>query len=240
MQSLNFDSFYKQYANQTLQWLQTDSEESYKKNYNQLKNCNWIDKDITYQFNSLGFRCNEFTNDPSIMFLGCSFTCGIGLPLENIWPELVAKEFRMNCANLGIGGGAADTAFRLCLGYIDKIKPKAVVYLPPPGVRIEIEIDNKLVPINVYSYKCNDYNILVRQFFKLWLIGETNNDYFNRTKNSLAIKQLCSERNIPFIQLSMDNFPNLDWARDLAHDGIESNHTFAKHAINEIKKITNW
>lgn len=236
----NFDSFYKQYANQTLNWLQTDSEEEYKKNYNQLKNYNWIGKDITYKFNSLGFRCNEFTNDPSIMFLGCSFTCGVGLPLETIWPEIVAKEFRMNCANLGIGGGAADTAFRLCLGYIDKIKPKAVVYLPPPGVRVELEIDNQMMPINVYSYKGNDYNILIRQFFKLWLIGETNNDYFNRTKNSLAIKQLCSERGIPFIQLSMDNFPSLDWARDLAHDGIESNYAFAKHAIDEIKKITNW
>lgn len=241
---LNFDSFYKEHANQTLQWLQTDLEEIYNKNlrenYDKLQRYGWIEQHIDYKFNSAGFRCKEFTNDPSIMFLGCSYTCGVGLPLETIWAELVAKEFDMSCANLGIGGGAADTAFRLCLGYIDAIRPKAVVYLPPPGVRLELDIDNKMVPINVSSYKGNDYNILIRQFFKLWLIGETNNDCLNRMKNSMAINHLCATRNIPFIELDADRLITLDYARDLMHVGKESHMSFSRYVVDEIKRVTSW
>ena len=38
---------------------------------------------ITYKINSQGFRCDEFAADTNcIVALGCSFTMGIGLPIE--------------------------------------------------------------------------------------------------------------------------------------------------------------
>lgn len=241
---INFDSIYKKHSNLILDWLPMDTKDRYEKNlisnYEKLKENNWIDNKFTYKFNSLGFRCDEFTNDPTIMFLGCSYTCGIGLPLETIWPEIVAKHFNMKSANFGVGGGAADTAFRYCLGYIDSIKPKAVVYLKPEGTRLEIAIDNEIVPINVYSYKANDYNVLIRQFFKLWLIGEENNSYFNNEKNSLAMRYLCSIRNIPFVELNFKKMITLDLARDLGHDGVKSHTNFSRYAIEELEKIKNW
>jgi hypothetical protein len=239
--TINFDSVYKKHANLELDWLPMDTKERYEKNlvnnYEELEKNGWINNKFTYKFNSLGFRCDEFTNDPTIMFLGCSYTCGIGLPLEKIWPELVAKHFNMRCANLGVGGGAADTAFRYCLGYIDTIKPKIVVYLKPEGTRLELSINDEITPINVYSYKGNDYNVLIRQFFKMWLVGEENNSYFNNEKNSLAMRYICTSRNILFLELDSKKMLRLDLARDLGHDGVKSHSNFSKYVIEEIEKL---
>ena len=127
-----YTSIYKKYASRSLNWLPMDSEELYLNNlknpaqYELLKTHNWIDSNFTYKFNANGFRCNEFTSDPTIMFIGCSHTIGIGLPEDNTWPSIVSKKLNMACANLGQGGGSADTAFRLCHGWIDQIKPKIV------------------------------------------------------------------------------------------------------------------
>ena len=95
----NYNSYYKEYANKSLDWLPMDTKELYEKNlkekYQLLKQHDWIDKSFTYKFNSHGFRCEEFTNKPTIMVLGCSFTCGIGLPIEFIWPELISKNLNL-------------------------------------------------------------------------------------------------------------------------------------------------
>jgi hypothetical protein len=127
-----------------------DTEQLYHKNlrdnYEELEKYGWIDRTILYKFNSLGFRCEEFTDDPSIMFLGCSHTQGIGLPIESIWPTIVSNELNLKCVNLGQAGCSSDTAFRLLHGYIDKINPKIVVYMDPPGMRFELFCHGVTIP----------------------------------------------------------------------------------------------
>ncbi len=220
----NFDSAYKFYANKTLDWLPMDTKELYQKNlkhrFNDLMKYGWVDNHFTYKFNSLGFRCDEFTSDPTIMFLGCSYTIGMGLPIEKIWPELVSQKLKMRCANLGIGGGSSDGAFRLCYGYIDKIKPQIVVFMSPPGIRFELVTNNSIN--NVMVSDC-DYDL-----FKEWAIDE-NNNYFNLQKNILAIQMLCQQRNIKFVNvkhdllhINYDIIPTISLARDLAHPGVEA------------------
>ena len=99
---INYDSCYinnfnaGSLANRTVKWLPWDTEERYienlKLNPQALENNGWINKEFTYQFNSFAFRCEEFTNDPSILFLGCSHTVGVGLPIEHTWPTVVANK----------------------------------------------------------------------------------------------------------------------------------------------------
>ena len=224
------------YSNQTLDWTAGDSKISYEKNlkenYQLLETHNWIDKSFTYKFNSHGFRCEEFTDAPSVMFLGCSFTFGVGIPIDNIWPELVSNKLNMHCANLGQPGGANDTTFRLCHGWIDIIKPQLVILLNPPGIRIEMIDDQVMRLINPARNNVEAY----KMFYKDWCRDE-NNNYFNKLKNTLAIENLCKTRNIKFV--SFDNeenspFKKLDLARDLYHYGIQSNQNFADHVLTNL------
>jgi hypothetical protein len=246
----NYDSFYKQHANTTRYWLQNDRKELYelnlKSNYDLLKNNNWIDNSFTYKFNSHGFRCDEFTDEPSIMFLGCSFTCGIGLPIDYIWPELVSKKLNMRCANLGIGGSSIDTAFRLCHGWIDIIKPQIVILLEPPGVRVELVYNDTIVNLNtgitvfengfIASKNLQNPNHNNHQtFIKEWSLDD-NNDYFNKIKNKLAIESICSARNIKCLSIPFKEIfkRKVDLARDLSHYGIKSNQLFADYILTKI------
>jgi hypothetical protein len=226
-----YRSPYYDLRNQTLNWLPGDTLELYKKNcknqYSLLDYYGWIDYNFTYKFNSHGFRCEEFSDEPTIMTLGCSHTVGIGLPVESIWPELLAKKLNMKCANLGVGGGSLDVAFRMSLGYIDIIKPKIVVLLSPEASRLELfyYFNHKTISYLLgswtsrYSSTDREYNNIVN-FMKTWW-ADDNNSYFNKQKNILAIKQICDSRKIKFICKNSDSINNSEGslARDLMHPG---------------------
>ena len=125
-----FNFFYK-HRNTSVNWLNTDSREEFLKNlkndHAKLVKNGWIKNPISYTFNSEGFRSEEFTQDDSILFLGCSVTMGIGLPLVDIFPTKVSTALNLKCQNLGLAGTSSDTAFRLALHYLEKLRPKVVV-----------------------------------------------------------------------------------------------------------------
>ena len=236
---LNYNSYYKAHAGKTLNWLPLDSEDLYNQNfknrYTELKRYNWIDQQFNYTFNTHGFRCDEFTNDPTVMFLGCSLTCGVGLPLDTIWPELVAKQLGMQCANLGIGAGSNDTAFRLCLGWIDRINPKILVFASPHCARTELLLPNEQI-VNLSPQWVDEYS----HHLKIWTLDD-GNSAFNKLKNSIAIQHLCALRNIKYVEvpaatkLQIIAGVNNDYARDLAHPGINCNRVFSKLVLDQIE-----
>lgn len=229
----NYNSLYKPHANQSLDWWPMDSQSHYEKNisenYELLKTNGWIDSSFKYTFNSHGFRCEEFTDEPTIMFLGCSITMGIGLPIETTWSSLVAKSLNMKCANLGIGASASDTAFRLCHGWIDIVKPKMVIFLEPPGFRLELVNNNGTIIINTH---CND---ALKPFVEQWIVDD-NNSYFNSQKNQLGMKSLCNDRQIKFVSFNSFELINsqIDLARDLAHPGPRTHRLFAEYVLKQL------
>ena len=84
--------FGMQHAGQTLEWLPTDTKESYlrliqdPRHLEHFRKYGWDQPGtITYKINSHGFRSNEFKlGVPNMVALGCSYSVGIGLPLESI------------------------------------------------------------------------------------------------------------------------------------------------------------
>jgi hypothetical protein len=86
-----------------LQWLPSDTEELFIKNkekrLEELKTGGWLNTEIEYSFNNYGFRSEEFDTTPSILYLGCSFTVGIGLRIEHTWPYLVSTAMNLKCFN---------------------------------------------------------------------------------------------------------------------------------------------
>lgn len=226
----NYNSFYKNLANKSLDWLVSDTRKLYvynlKNRYNELKHNGWIDRPFTYDFNSHGFRTPEFSTETTLMALGCSNTMGIGLPNDSIWCSLVSKELGVHCANLGIGGSGPDTAFRLCLGYIDKIKPKIVIHMVNPGLRFELVDDIKITMINGNSPDS------VQLYYRLFT--DDNNYFFNLQKNTLAIQMLCAERKIKFLQIHAHDVLDCEhrsMARDLHHEGVNEHKSAAEKIL---------
>jgi len=223
---------YSHQANKTVYWLPADTEDHYQKNltsqYQLLLDNNWIDKQFTYHFNKHGFRCNEFTLDPSIMFLGCSHTCGIGLPIEQTWAYLVSKQLNLNMINLGIGGSGPDTSFKLANHYINQLKPKTVVYFEPSDARFSLtERDNIM---NFSPWATHDK---FHDFYNAWVSNEENLS-LNRVKHKLAIEAICNRNEIKLIIFNDNHFSRLDLARDLSHRGVKSNEKFSKLVLNAI------
>lgn len=227
-------------AGQTVNWLSSDGEETYnqhmkkKQTRRMLKELGWIDSDITYQINSHGFRNDEFKlSNNSIMFLGCSYTSGIGLPEHVIFPRLVADHFQMELLNLSQAAGSADTCFRIGSYWIPILKPKIVVCVTPAMNRWEWIEKNG-----------NSIASLITTIPRMWFTREEN-QLFNRQKNILALKYICAEQNIRFVEYlsekifigEKDDMPEElrgDLARDLAHPGIKTHKLAAKNIIEMI------
>lgn len=232
---INFNSAYIRHANETLYWWPMDTEELYLKNLQEnrlaLRHGNWIDRVIEYKFNSHGFRSEEFTDDPNIMFLGCSHTFGIGLPAEDRWTDHVAAALNLKCYNLGIPGGSTDGAFRLCYGWIDKLKPKIVIFRKPPGIRIEM-VDEA----GSWNIRIGSLPAVIEHTWLLQWGKDDNNHLLNYLKNTIAMQKICEDRKTKLIILDESNDVEFcDAARDLMHYGTKTNKRYADNVLSIIE-----
>jgi hypothetical protein len=224
-------------AGKELKWLPSDTEELYKKNlkenYNLLKKFNWIDSNITYKFNKNGFRSNEFCEKDNVLFLGCSYTFGIGLPIEKIYSQIICKKIGLECFNLGLPGSSNDTAFRLAHIWIARLKPKLVVLLSPQETRFELLIHDK-GSNDIESRFITTIDQLANTINQpLWLSTDQNGK-INREKNKLAITYICDNLKIKFLDINVNELVGIDFARDLMHPGALSHQNFANKIINLI------
>lgn len=177
----------------------------------------WVE--LSYQINSHGFRGIEMPTEKkprSIITIGCSTTMGIGMPVGQIWPTIVGNALKIRAYNLGKCAGSHDSSFRLLYGWLPRIRPAAVFFLEPPGIRYEL-ITNSLGYHNTsamspepipYRFETEDE----------WLLS--------REKTMRAIKSLCEQFNTPFYHTHQDGddeffkyFDDHDKARDLQHAG---------------------
>jgi len=220
-------------AGQQVLWNGLDTFELYQKNlaerYEDLKQYGWIDKQIVYEFNSHGFRADQFnTTQASLVSLGCSHTFGVGCNIENTWAHLVSSALNLKNFNLGVGGSSNDTAFRLAQYWIPKLNPRIVVFLSTEKTRFELHnATDQIQDLSVWNKFSN-----TDQFYQHWITNEIN-CAMNYSKNYLAIKQLCVGQGIKFVHENFDNFVllNVDRARDLQHFGSKTNRRFADKVL---------
>lgn len=214
---------YTMHANSIHSWMPLDSEDQWRCNCQDpirremLVQHGWLpEQQITYSFNSHGFRSPEFNDSPSILCLGCSFTMGIGLPLHQTWPSILQDLTGKTCWNLGLGGASLDTAFRIVTYYINHLNVESVLCLVPESKRFEIFKDGK--PCNMNWG--HDHSSL--KFYKHW-ISDNKNAEINEAKNLLAISKICDAAKVSFQYMHVETEMKLDGkrslARDLAHSG---------------------
>jgi hypothetical protein len=230
---------YPNAAGQTLKWFNSDNEAAYQKNLKHKKNLlaqfKWINADIDYRINRYGFRCEEFTDDPGILWLGCSYTSGIGVREENTFAYQVSHKLGLQNLNLSQAAGSNDTCFRIGSFWIPVLKPKIVVLIKPDEARYEI----------INEKGCPDAR-LSSEYKKLWILQKLNRD-IQLERNIAGIKYfsyITGARFYDFCAYDIFNKHNImgdpihvtDYARDLSHPGITQHQIAAKNLYKQIKK----
>jgi hypothetical protein len=233
--------FNTQFRNQTKFWSSTDSEPAFNKHIadpeakKQLTEIGWNSRTaITYTYNNHGFRAEAFDNRSCGLALGCSFTEGVGLPVEHTWPSVLSKLTSLHFWNLGVSGQSGDTVFRLLDYYLPKFNPKAVCVLMPASTRFEYcnmhgKYDGNLA---------HNLDIAHSLFFKEWF-SQDENSMIKARKNLLAIERLCDVAGVPLIVKNSSEittyFYQYDSARDLSHPGTISNRMIAEEMCAQMK-----
>jgi hypothetical protein len=217
------------FLNKTVNWFGFDTESSFNKNIKTLNHLKIPYDNITYSFNSHGFRTPEFGQQPSIIFLGCSNTLGVGVKKEKTFSYIVSKEIGLIECNLAVGGSSNDVAFRLLKKWFNKLNPKLVIWLKTYQDRFELIDGNNILKIKATDEYYND-------FYKIWINNEINQE-LQKERNTLAIRQLC--KNLPLLELDIIDIKFIDVARDLSHPGEQTHELISKIILSKIDKLDN-
>ena len=241
--------FGKLHANNEFEWLPTDTKENYEKliqdpeHRKYFAEMGWDQPGaITYKLNSHGFRCDEFSGGPYVVALGCSYTVGLGLPIHDTWAYYVGEALNLKVANLGWGGYSADTCYRLAEYWVPELRPDYVCMLAPPKSRFELLLeDGHDLQVEVFMPQSESqfYNINDK-YIKHWFLNEKNAE-INQRKNTLAVRQLCLDLNIPCTVIDGNTYMSrsreeVGYARDYMHSGPIAHKLIADKFVGEYYK----
>ena len=160
----------------TVTWSGTDTLENFKKNKDQQYTIN----DVDYKYNPQGFRTKnleEYKGKKVNIALGCSFTEGVGLPENEIWPTYVEQQTEFPILNLGLGGASSDSIARILTNIIGMFDIQTVYILWPPHSRFEyfeslegVLVMNPGQATSEYVWNLDDINSLQRYYKNKFLV----------------------------------------------------------------------
>lgn len=163
------------YLNETLNYFMIDSEKSFQENRERFgPSWHWYDREIIYKINELGYRMkniDEVDFDNYILFLGCSYCFGLGLPVEDTYSYQISKSLNIDYVNAGMCGTGIDLTyynFIKLIASVDNKTPKYVVVNWPDSARA--------------CYWEDDVNNIKESGFSFFLPQYTHN------KNSVWVK----------------------------------------------------
>ena len=234
-------------GNTTWLWCPTDTLEQWNNNRatraRDLERYGWWEpQEIQYRFNSQGFRSVEFdATAPGILALGCSITLGIGIKQRHSWCELVSGALGLPCWNLGQGGAAMDTLFRMAEHWIPRLRPRMVIMLCPPN-RFEILDPQGRAILLLPAEQTRGQGPgtpppHLQAFHREWATNPENMR-LQDLKNLWAVKHLCDSLGTPLHHWTWaDMFNDLvdDYGRDLVHPGAKKHRVFAERVLREIR-----
>ena len=131
--------------------------------------------DVTYTLNYDGFRTKHFNqfdnNKDTILFAGCSWTFGEGLPEEYTWPSLVAKNFTSpDFYNIGYMGMSISHIIKSVYSFIRKYGKPNYLFICFPDIQRNL----------MYSEKIESY---IKAYANTTFIGSQDKDREKYTIN---------------------------------------------------------
>jgi hypothetical protein len=237
-----------------------DNEETFKKNLEKLgSGWRYSTKEITYSFNSLGYRTNEldyYKDKDFVLVLGASDVSGIGVPEEEIWHHQFKKKFNLEVINAGYGGSGTDLQLLNTVLFLKNFNrlPKAVVVYWPEPAWITFKGDNHFltyIPSDLPTGYFSIWNKLgkVLDFYKGWLY---DNNYLNNAWMFIeSTRSIWKSHGIPYYDFTIGNDTELDiqdlnylrvndcHARDFIHMGHRTHEQVGLHICNELERLLN-
>lgn len=188
-------------VNQTIK--RYDCDESYK---------------VEYKFNDFGYRASinyrDLLKQPKIVCIGCSFTEGIGLNEDEIWPYLLSKKIGLPFLNLGIACGSQGYVMWQIQNVLNKIQKDNIFVLKPPPGRIFGLRDDGFEDIQSWNYEKPG-----KSYGRLYKL------------NDFMLDSVCKAHNIDYLN-STDYGDN--WKK--ANDGIHYGKDYQEMIANEFYK----
>jgi hypothetical protein len=213
----------------TISYYATDSEDLCNKN-KAVNGPQWdyFNRPISYSFNSHGHRSKEVCDLATEYFLviGCSISFGVGLPIEETYPYLLADQLGVDYYNMSVRAAGIDTAYYNAISWLTecKIPPKFIVLQWPVPTRY------LLTQGEAWSLHGAWDSELENQTFSASgsMIG-----YFDARKILLR-ETLHKIVNVPIIELMPADDYKIDLARDYCHSGTSSQIEYVKHIIRKL------
>jgi len=243
-----------------------DNEESISRQAKLTGITNYEISDVSYTINGAGFRGDwDFSNsaDRNIAFFGCSFTFGIGLPVQDLFSTLIGKELGASVLNFGAPGGSFSKAARIYSQVSKYQKLDQVVFVVPHTGRFEVPITHNnavsmsnMIPNWPFANKDDErmrlklYEALDDNFLEMETLR--NIDHCVSIAKANGTKIYFSSWDMPtydtlYEHLGKDSGMMLPWfqvvelktqtglARDGRHPGPESNRIFATKSLRYLK-----
>jgi hypothetical protein len=86
---------------------------------------------VQYQYNSRGYRDQEWPADQqlqhSIWCVGDSFTAGIGMSFNHIWPQILEQQLNQRTINVSMDGASNNWIARQTVQILKTIAPKIII-----------------------------------------------------------------------------------------------------------------
>jgi hypothetical protein len=96
-----------------------------------------LDKNTEYSFNNFGFRDNNWFGESEILAVGCSNTCGIGVPIDGSWTKILEKKINKDVRNLSRPGASIQELIYQTFAYFKTFgNPKTIICLFPDPFRM--------------------------------------------------------------------------------------------------------
>ena len=104
-----------------------------------------VDVETEYQYNSFGYRSNEWNDHCDVLAVGCSNTMGLGIPVEHSWPQILSKIINKDVRTLSRSGGSILDLVQKTFAYFREFgNPKTIFCLFPEPFRLMIPGNKRL------------------------------------------------------------------------------------------------
>lgn len=198
--------------------LSTDTTHWYRRDeYPKLnKDSPYSDTDITYVWNRYGFRSDEFDDDGrgSIMVFGCSYTLGIGCPIEHTWPHILKNKLnpKLKVYNISMAAASSDFISRALYKTVDILRPTAIFILWPRHPAREIPFKGQYIPFKITTLEQVEFRGNNKKLFGAYnpLFADYSFFMYHQRKNEILVKSICAEKNIPIQWLTVSVEEDLD------------------------------
>jgi hypothetical protein len=219
----------------------TDTELTFNSNIQQFLNWRYLDKKITYKFNSLGLRMDkevsELSKDYFVAF-GCSHTLGVGVAYEDTWASQLSRLTGLDFINSAVSGSSIKLNAINFFNLLEKgLLPRAVAFAWPSSVRYCFyEKDEFLFYLPRFISEESKFRHYSDAYKKLIMTDFNINEaiiYRN------MIKTTCKLLDIKFAELSFDATDNF-----IKSNNITSIDPIVKMELNDyhardIRRLSN-